>query len=125
MDRRPDSGPAIGRLAEERARRHLEDHGLKLLETNFRCPGSELDLIMRDGDCVVFVEVRFRRSARFGGGAESVDRRKQEKLTACALYYLQRHRRLARLAARFDVVALTPQGGDYHIDWIRNAFQAG
>lgn len=125
MNRSPDSGPAIGRAAEERARRYLESHGLTLLEANFRCPGSEIDLITRDGDCVVFIEVRFRRSSRFGGGAESVDRRKQERLGACALYYLQCHRRLARLAARFDVLALGPQGDDYQIEWIQDAFQTG
>jgi len=125
----PESGPAIGRIAEDLARRHLEAAGLVLLDANFRCPGSEIDLIMREGDCVVFVEVRFRRSARFGGGAESVDRRKQEKLGACALYYLQRRPRLARLASRFDVVAIAPaggpRGGDHRIDWIRDAFQTG
>lgn len=126
-----ESGPAVGRVAEDLACRHLEAQGLKLLAANFRCPGSELDLIMREGDCVVFVEVRFRRSARYGGGAESVDRRKQERLGACALYYLQRHPRLARLASRFDVVAIAPggsdsaagPGGEQRIEWIRDAFQ--
>lgn len=127
-----ESGPAVGRVAEDLARRHLEAQGLKLLAANFRCPGSELDLIMREGDCVVFVEVRFRRSARYGGGAESVDRRKQARLGACALYYLQRHPRLARLASRFDVVAIGPSAGAAHsaargpeqrIEWIRDAFQ--
>ena len=118
---RPTS--TIGRDAERRARRYLEQCGLELVTSNFRCPGSEIDLIMRDGRQIVFVEVRFRSHPHFGGGAESVDRRKRDKLTGCALYYLQRYPEAARHGVRFDVIAMGPD--PQTIDWIKDAFQAG
>jgi uncharacterized protein (TIGR00252 family) len=78
---------------------------------------GEIDLVMRDGATLVFVEVRYRRSDRFGAPAETVDRRKQQRLTAAANHYLQAHPTV--LPCRFDVVAVS--GGD-RIEWIKNAF---
>lgn len=118
----PDSRQQ-GRVAEEHARRYLEAQGLTLEECNYRCRRGEIDLIMRDGDCLVFVEVRLRRSARYGGGAESVDRRKQQKLIHTARHYLQ-NRRAGNRPARFDVVALSGRGSQLEVQWIRNAFGA-
>ena len=109
---------AAGRDAEDRACTHLRKRGLLELERNFRCRSGEIDLIMRDGPTLVFVEVRFRRSGRFGGSAETVDVRKQARLINAAQTYLQRKRITA--ACRFDVVAIT--GSD--LQWIRNAFEA-
>lgn len=117
----------LGQQAERLACRYLEKRGLRLITRNFHCRVGELDLVMRDGDTLVFVEVRYRRSARFGGAAESVNPHKQTKLTACALYYLQRHPQYSDIAARFDVVAITPErqptGNSEGIEWIRHAFE--
>lgn len=111
-----------GRRAELAACRYLQQQGLTLVEGNYRCGSGEIDLVMRDGQTLVFVEVRYRRSVRFGSAAESVDGRKQGKLLAAAAHYLQTHPKAARRACRFDVVALAGQQTD--IDWIRDAFQA-
>ena len=87
------------------------------MERNYRSRRGEIDLIMRDARTLVFVEVRFRASTRFGTPAESVDVRKQRKLAATAAHYLQSNQ--TNLPCRFDVIALS---GTNHIDWIRNAF---
>ncbi|MDX1252118.1 MAG: YraN family protein [Gammaproteobacteria bacterium] len=116
--------PVRGAEAEELACRHLQKEGLLLVERNYRCQRGEIDLIMRDGASMVFVEVRYRRSVRFGSGAESIDRRKQAKLAAAALHYLQSHRNAAKCPARFDVVSIAPDVSGSRIDWIKNAFEA-
>jgi len=115
--------PAKGKQAEDLACRYLADRGLRLLERNYRCPRGEIDLIMQHDDSTVFVEVRFRSRSHFGSGVESVDRRKQARLAATALHYLQRNRRAARGPSRFDVVSVSrcPESGD--VCWIRNAFE--
>jgi putative endonuclease len=108
-----------GAQAEQQALDYLLAQGLRLVERNFRCRGGEIDLIMREGEQLVFVEVRYRRSARYGGALASVDRRKQGRLITAALHYLQRHRTAG--ATRFDVVALE---GETPVQWVRNAFEA-
>jgi putative endonuclease len=92
---------------------------LRLVERNYRCRLGELDLVMRDGEVLVFVEVRYRRSRAFGGGAESVGTVKQGRLIAAAQHYLQA-RNAGADPSRFDVVALDGAG----CDWIRDAFHA-
>ncbi|RCX33420.1 YraN family protein [Thioalbus denitrificans] len=111
-----------GREAEERACRHLTAAGLRLLERNFNSRRGEIDLVMREGATLVFVEVRYRRSDRFGSGAESVDRRKMSRILAAARHYLQLHPGAADRPCRFDVVAIGPGDGNGGIDWIRDAF---
>lgn len=111
-----------GREAEERACRHLTAAGLRLLERNFNSRRGEIDLVMREGATLVFVEVRYRRSDRFGSGAESVDRRKMSRILAAARHYLQLHPGVADRPCRFDVVAIGPGDGNGGIDWIRDAF---
>lgn len=128
MNNPPGSGahPADrGRAAEERACRHLTAAGLRLLERNFHSRRGEIDLVMREGGTLVFVEVRYRRSNRFGSGAESVDGRKMARILAAARHYLQLHPEAADGPCRFDVVAIGPGTGDRAIDWIRDAFDAG
>lgn len=105
-----------GAAAEAAACAHLQAAGLELVTRNYSCRMGEIDLIMRHGDTLVFVEVRSRASARFGGAAASVDLRKQQRLTRTAQHYLQRLPELP--PCRFDVVTL--DGGT--IDWISNAF---
>ncbi len=113
---------AAGARAEDLALQYLENHGLTLVTRNYHCRTGELDLIMREGDLLVFVEVRSRRSAQYGSPAESVTRAKQKKLLSAAASYLQRQG--LDLPCRFDVVAiLLWPGSDPHIEWIRDAFQ--
>lgn len=113
-----------GANAEELACRYLLQQGLRLITRNYHCRQGEIDLIMRDTDNLVFVEVRYRRQSRYGSGLESVNRRKQQRITHCAAHYLHRHPRAGNLAARFDVVAVSPDSEGPRIDWIRNAFEA-
>jgi putative endonuclease len=107
----------VGDAKERLARAYLEHQGLIHVAHNVRCRQGEIDLVMRDGGTLVFVEVRYRRSERFGGASGSIDRRKQARLSAAAAYYLQRYP--TRLPCRFDVIAI---GDGDRVDWIRNAF---
>lgn len=120
----PPGAHDLGRRAEEAACRYLTARGLTLLERNFRHRRGEIDLIMREKTCIVFVEVRFRSDPRFGSALESVDRRKQEKLVATALYYLQTHAQAAKQSARFDVISIEPGAQHTSIEWIKDAFHA-
>ena len=118
-----DARAVRGAQAEAAACAYLQRHGLQLVERNYRCVHGEIDLIMREQQTLVFVEVRFRTGTRFGGAAASVDARKQARLTATALHYLQRHPGAHRQPCRFDVVALTAGIGAEAIEWIRSAFE--
>lgn len=113
-----------GKQAETSACEYLQARGLTLVERNYLCKRGEIDLIMQGKHSTVFVEVRYRRSSRFGSSAESVDWRKQAKLLATAEHYLQQHPKAAQSACRFDVVALTIENKQTTIDWIVDAFQA-
>ncbi|HEX5637876.1 MAG TPA: YraN family protein [Gammaproteobacteria bacterium] len=109
-----------GEAAEQLACAYLQQQGLRLLEKNYRCRQGEIDLVMQQGDSLVFIEVRQRSHARFGGAAASVTTKKQEKLRLTALHYLQHKAPGAN--ARFDVVAVQGEQTQQHIEWIRNAF---
>lgn len=111
---------ATGRAAEDRVQAHLVAQGLRPRARNHRCRWGEIDLVMDDGDAVVFVEVRYRRRSDYGGAAASVDGAKQRRLVRAASDYLARNRMAGR-PARFDVAAVGPDG---RIDWIRAAFEA-
>jgi putative endonuclease len=106
---------AQGRTWEQVACKHLEQHGLTLVEANFTCKGGEIDLIMRDGASFVFVEVRQRADRTHGGAAASITPVKQARLVCAAQVYLMRYPQLP--PCRFDVVAID---GD-QLDWLRNA----
>lgn len=112
-----------GQLGEARAERWLRRRGLKPLARNWSCRHGELDLIMHDGEVLVFVEVRLRTPRGFGSGVDSVDARKQRKLIQAASIYLARNPRWSENPCRFDVVSL--EGPDGEIGWIRNAFEVG
>jgi putative endonuclease len=112
-----------GQAAEALARQHLERHGLRLLAQNWRCRRGELDLVMLDADTVVFVEVRYRRHAAWGGAVASVDARKRDKLAMAAQHFLQQESRWAKHPCRFDVIAINAHGSTSpRLDWIQNAF---
>ena len=109
-----------GRDAERQALAHLQQQGLRLLAQNWLCKRGELDLVMLDGDTVVFVEVRYRQHTQWGGALDSIDARKREKLILAAQYFLQSEARWADSPCRFDVVAIDSTAAD--LNWLRNAF---
>ncbi|WP_177424244.1 YraN family protein [Pseudomonas sp. MYb185] len=112
-----------GNQAERAAEQLLLNAGLRLLARNHRCKQGELDLVMRDADTVVFVEVRYRRRNLWGDAAETVDWRKQKRLIAAAHHYLLTHPHLANQPCRFDVIAATGDPADpASYRWIREAF---
>jgi len=113
-----------GDRAETLACHYLERRGLRLLTRNFHCRRGEIDLVMHDGDSLVFVEVRYRRQTRFGLPAETVSRDKQARIIHCASYWLTLHRGWNE-AVRFDVVAIAGSPDEPSIEWLTNAFQAG
>ncbi len=111
-----------GRAGEDLALAWLEAHGLRCLARNFRARGGELDLVMRDGATLVFVEVRCRRDAGRGTAAETVTAIKRRRLIRAAAFYLQRHP--SDRPCRFDVLAITPGRDAPVVEWIRDAFQS-
>jgi putative endonuclease len=108
-----------GNAGEDEALAHLQQHGLVLVERNFRCKGGEIDLIMRDGAGLVFVEVRQRAGSGFGGAAASVTPAKQRRLIHAAQFYLLRMKPLP--PCRFDLVAI--DGGK--LCWLKNVLDGG
>jgi putative endonuclease len=118
------SAPELdGPGAETLALQHLVAAGLSLRERNYRCRGGEIDLVMQEGDGLVFVEVRYRSSIRYGRAEETVTATKQARLATAASHYLQRH--AVNCPARFDVVAIHPAtAGGHAVEWIRDAFGA-
>ncbi len=118
-----------GRVAEDAARQALVRAGLREVAANAHYRGGELDLVMldrggRDGDTLVFVEVRYRQSATFGGGAASVDINKRRKLVHAAQLFLGEHREYAQVACRFDVVEADGDPMAPRISWLKDAFRA-
>ncbi|MEE8429082.1 MAG: YraN family protein [Gammaproteobacteria bacterium] len=113
-----------GRAGEDLACRYLQQQGMRLMVRNYRCRRGEIDLIMLHGDSLVFIEVRYRHRPDYGSAAESIDLRKQQKISRCALHYLQRHPALARYPGRFDVVCIAPGDSGLKVKWIPDAFRA-
>ena len=111
-----------GKDAETRAWHYLQARGLQLLQRNYRSKRGEIDLVMQDTDSLVFVEVRYRSQSQFGSALESVDRRKQARLIACARHYIQTYPEAASQPCRFDVVSINGSPGE--VEWVRNAFTA-
>jgi putative endonuclease len=113
---------AVGAYGERLAARHLQDNGLVLLDRNWRCADGEIDLILRDGDDLVFCEVKTRRTATFGPPAAAVTHRKVRKLRSLAARWLADSGVRAR-HIRFDVVEVRPQPrGRAQVVHIRAAF---
>ena len=108
------TGNEFERIAEQ----FLLEKGLRFVQRNFSCKLGELDLIMQDAEILVFVEVRYRKSSEFGGGAASVSATKQKRLIRTAQLYLQKKYGNRLPVCRFDVIAIS---GD-NMNWIKNAF---
>jgi putative endonuclease len=118
--RSPNKKPNIrGAEAESAASHFLQQQGLKLLLQNYRSRFGEIDLIMEDGETLVFIEVRMRSQSHFGGAAASIDQRKQSKLISTAHVYLASLNRIP--PCRFDALLLD---GNANIEWVKNAFEA-
>jgi len=126
----------IGAQAEMAAARYLRQRGLQLVIQNYHCRFGEIDLILEDGETLVFAEVRLRNNNDFGGAAASIDARKQRKLISTAQHYLTK---LAHIPpCRFDAIlmklpdiSVTALNTDFlfkfrdaDIEWIKNAFSA-
>lgn len=113
---------ALGERAERAALDFLVRNGLTPVTRNYHCRGGEIDLIMLQGRCLVFVEVRFRRTARFLSPELTVDARKQRKILRTAAFFIANSPDYATHTVRFDVVAITGRG-DAGIHWITDAFR--
>jgi len=109
---------ASGNKAEQRACDFLQNKNLIIIEKNFSTKAGEVDLIMQDGETLVFVEVRYRKNSDFGGAAASVTPKKQQRIIKAALAYQQKH--APQSSMRFDVVAI--EGDNMTINWIKSAF---
>jgi putative endonuclease len=111
-----------GQLAEENARRMLESSGIEFVEKNYRSKFGEIDLIMREHETLIFVEVRYRKSSRFGSGAESITFNKRQRIMNTARQFL-RERHLSNTKCRFDVISASgPANEHMKLDWIESAF---
>lgn len=125
----PSGRRARGSAVEAAARGHLRTAGLRDVAANANFRFGELDLVMLDerapgGATLVFVEVRYRRNARFGGGAVSVDAFKRRRVVMAAQAFLAAHGALSGLACRFDVVEAEGDPASPRLHWIRDAFRA-
>jgi putative endonuclease len=121
---RPDARQILGKQGEDLAARELRRLGYAILARRYRTKFGEIDIVAEDRGAVIFIEVKARRTKRFGEAAEAIPIWKRRRVAAMALDYLARHDRL-NVASRFDVVAIDGIGSPtQHIRVIRDAFPA-
>lgn len=118
MDKR-----SIGMDAEEQAWHWLIKQGLKPVKRNYSCKLGEIDLILFDQTTLVFTEVRLRKNLRFGGAANSVDSRKQQKIIRTAQHFLMTHPSYQQVNCRFDVIAFEISSEEMRPVWYKDAFR--
>ena len=111
-----------GKEAEQKAALFLKEKGLHLLQSNYRCHYGEIDLIMKDKDHIVFVEVRFRHRTDYGNALESINKHKINKLIKTAPHFLQAKKWLYTVNSRFDIVTIHPAAKELQLEWLKNAF---
>ena len=111
----------LGKEGEDLALRKLESIGYRCIERNYRCALGELDLVARDGETLVFIEIKTRKGKSLDYAKEAVHARKQRQISKVALAYMKRNG-CEEAKARFDVVVIHQKGPDKHIEVIRNAF---
>ncbi|NJD55717.1 MAG: YraN family protein [Nitrospirae bacterium] len=111
----------LGRKGEKLAAALCRERGLSVLELNHRTPFGEIDIIARDGDVLVFIEVKTRTGNVYGAPFEAVTRRKQQKIRSVALNYMKRLR--TEVPVRFDVISVSMQGGKPFLEYIQDAFE--
>lgn len=112
----------IGQKGEDLAVDFLKGLGYQILERNYRCKLGEVDIIARDNESLVFIEVRGRSSLAFGLPQESINRKKQHQISKVALEYLTR-KKVKNTPARFDVVAISLKPGKEKVEHIKDAFE--
>jgi len=110
-----------GKEGEKIAAAYLKKNGYRIIEINFRCPIGEIDIVAKEKNDLVFVEVKTRKSIDLGYPEQAVGIRKQKKMSQLALWYLQK-RKIADTNARFDVVAVTLIPEKNEVRLIKNAF---
>jgi putative endonuclease len=110
-----------GKEGEKIAAAYLKKNGYRIMEINFRCPIGEIDIVAKEKDDLVFVEVKTRKSIELGYPEQAVGMRKQKKMSQLALWYMQK-RKIADTNARFDVVAITLIPEKNEVKLIQNAF---
>ncbi len=113
---------SLGQSGEELAVRYLRKQGYTIIKQNYRLRIGEIDIIARDGHCLVFVEVKTRHGTQCGTGFEAVDERKQHQIARVALSYLSHHH-IEDTEVRFDVVSVQVQKGKAAIELLKNAFE--
>jgi putative endonuclease len=123
--KKPHVDVKLGAHAEQWAQQYLETQGLAIVANNYRSPRGEIDLIMREENTLIFVEVRLRSNKQFGSAADSIDARKQQHLIHAAQHYLQSKKLWDQVPCRFDAICLIKDpdnGNKYQVEWLRNAF---
>jgi putative endonuclease len=111
----------LGKWGEDLALKKVKKLGYTCLVRNYRCPLGEVDLIARDGDSLVFIEIKTRRGRSLEYAKEAVNQRKRRQLSKVALAYMKANG-CADARARFDVVVINLDGGEQEIEVVRNAF---
>lgn len=112
----------FGERGENLAVWYLKQNGYKIIEQNYRSRMGEIDIIAKDGKTIVFVEVKSRRSIRYGSPKWAITPKKQRKISMVALYYLKTTQQIDT-KARFDVVAITSNQDEPQIEIVENAFE--
>ncbi len=117
----------LGRKGEDIAVKFLENKGYELIARNYNVPRwGELDAVMRDGDYLVFLEVRTKSNTFFGTPLETIDADKRRQIVKMARYYMTKEKVPENMFCRFDVVGIVlPSGGEPHIEYYKDAFIAG
>jgi putative endonuclease len=111
----------LGRRGERAAEKFLRQSGFRIVKRNFRAAGAEIDIVAMDGDVLVFVEVKTRRSREAGAPEEAVDERKQKQIRRAAEIFATRYR-ADDVTMRFDVIAVDASGERLEIELLRDAF---
>jgi putative endonuclease len=112
----------IGRKGEELAVRYLKKLGYSIIEKNYRCPMGEVDIIAREGDILVFIEVKTRKDISFGRPKEAIDYRKRWQISKVAQYFLKK-KNLQNISARFDVLEVQMDALGLRFELIKDAFE--
>jgi putative endonuclease len=112
----------LGKLGEEIALKKIKKLGYKCITRNYRCSLGEIDLIAKDADCLVFIEIKTRKGRSVGYGKEAIDYRKKRQISKVALAYLKANN-CVNVRSRFDVIAINITNGKEEIEVIQNAFE--
>ncbi|RNC63116.1 MAG: hypothetical protein AWM53_01634 [Candidatus Dichloromethanomonas elyunquensis] len=119
MDHREFTKKELGNIGENLAADYLEKAGLQILVRNYRCPKGEIDIIARDGDCLVFAEVRMKTSGAMGYAEESIDQKKLKKIRGSVAYYILEQGYPKWPSLRIDLLAIYYKTNKYTINWLK------